>query len=98
MQTAEPFSTREATKILVKILDSTYAKWDLEQVDANATHIESEQRTQLLRLLNHFEVMFDVTLWDWDIEPVYLALSPDYKPSNCNYYPVPRINKETFRK
>ena len=32
MQTAEPASTREATEIMVKPLDSTYAKSDLEQL------------------------------------------------------------------
>ena len=32
MQTAEPASTREATERMIKILDSTYEKSDLEQV------------------------------------------------------------------
>ena len=39
IQTAEPYSTREATDILVEILDSTYAKADLEQVANNETHL-----------------------------------------------------------
>ena len=30
MQTAEPVSTRETTEMLVRILDSTYAKADLQ--------------------------------------------------------------------
>ena len=37
MQTAEPASTREATEILLKTLDSKYVKADLEQVADNAT-------------------------------------------------------------
>ena len=32
MQTAEPASTREATERMVKTLDSTYTKSDLEQL------------------------------------------------------------------
>ena len=47
--TAEPDSTREATERLVKIPDSTYSKADLKYVSNNATHINTEERTQLLR-------------------------------------------------
>ena len=54
MQTAEPVSTKDDTESLVKILGSTYQNSDLEQVDANATQLNSEQRTQLLRLLKYF--------------------------------------------
>ena len=42
MQTAELSSTREATKLMVKILESTYVKADLKQVDDNATHMNDE--------------------------------------------------------
>ena len=49
MQTAEPVSTREATERLVKILDSIYANADLEHIAANATQLNAEERTQLLR-------------------------------------------------
>ena len=42
MQTAEPFSTKEFTERLVKILGSTYAKADLEKVVTNATQINAE--------------------------------------------------------
>ena len=42
LQTAEPASTWEVTGRMVKILDSTYAKADLEQVVANARHINAK--------------------------------------------------------
>ena len=51
MQTAEPYSTLKATKLMVKILDSIYVKSDLEQVVANASQLNSEERTLLLSLL-----------------------------------------------
>ena len=54
MWTAEPDSTREATEILVKIIDINYVKADLKQVADNATQLNSEERTQLLRLLEYF--------------------------------------------
>ena len=42
MQTPELASTRDATERMVKILDSIYAKSDLEQVLDNASQINSE--------------------------------------------------------
>ena len=54
MQTAEPVSTREATKRLVKPLKSTYEKEKIKQVAYNATQLVSKKRTQLLRLLDNF--------------------------------------------
>ena len=41
MQTEEPDSTWESTEIMVKILDSTYTRADLEQV-VNASHLNAE--------------------------------------------------------
>ena len=42
MQTAEPDSTREATERMVKILDSTYGKVELNQASDNKTHLNTE--------------------------------------------------------
>ena len=98
MQTAELTSTREATEILVKILDSNYARAELKQVTNNATRLNDEERTHLLRLLEEFEYLFDGTLGDWDTDPVELELKPGSKPCNSKYYLVPIINKDTFRK
>ena len=62
MQTAETVSTRESTERLVKILGSNYVKSDLKQVTDNATHMNSVERTQPLRLLGYFDHLFDGTL------------------------------------
>ena len=70
MQTAETASSRKATEILFKILDITYAKADLKHVSENATHINAEEITQILRILKDFEGLFDGTLGDWDSETV----------------------------
>ena len=98
MQTAEPASTRDATDRLVKILDNTYAQSDLNQAANNATQLNAEERTQLLRLLGGFEELFGGTLGDWDTETVKLELNPDSEPFNSKYYLVPRITEENFRK
>ena len=91
IQTSEPDSTREATEILLKIFKSTYAKADLKQVANNATQMKAEKRTQLLRLLKYFKDLFDVTLGDWDGEPVNLEVKPSSKTFTSIYYPVPKI-------
>ena len=70
IHTTEPVSTKEATEILVKILGSTYAKADLKQVANNATQLNAEERNQLLRLLEYFEDLFDVTLGELYTETV----------------------------
>ena len=42
MKTAEPDSTQKATEQMVKILDSTYANAELNQIADNATQLKNE--------------------------------------------------------
>ena len=49
-------------------------------------------------LLKYFKDLFDGTLGCWYTDPVDLYLNPSCKPFNSKYYPVPIINKDTFRK
>ena len=97
-QTAEPLATQEATERAIKILDSNYEAADLDKIANNAEQLNDEQRAKLLVLLKDFEDVFDGTLGKWKTEPVDIELKPDAKPVNSRYYPVPRINKETFKK
>ena len=83
---------------MIKILNINYANVDLTQIADNATHIKSEEITQLFMLLEDFEDLFYGTLGDWATEPVELELKPVSNLFNSKYYPVPRINKETFHK
>ena len=70
MHTAEPASTQEATAWMVKILDITYVKADLKHVANNDVHLNDEERTLSLRLLEDFEDLFDGTLGEWATDPV----------------------------
>jgi hypothetical protein len=97
-QTAEPIATKEATERIVRILDSKYEKADLEQVAANAEDLDENQQKKLLSLLKDFEDLFDGTLGKWDTDPIDIETKPDHKPSSARYYPVPKINKATFKK
>ena len=57
---------------MVKILNSTYVKADLEQIVANTSQLNIEETTLLLRLLEDFEDLFDGTLGKCSTEPVEL--------------------------
>ena len=60
--------------------------------------MNDEERTLLLSLLEYLVDFLNGTLSDWGTEYVKLELNPDSKPFNSRYYPLPRINKETFLK
>ena len=98
MQTVKPDSTRKATDIFVKIIDSTYAKADLKQVANNATHLNAEEITQLIRLLKKVEDLSDDTLGDCSTDLANLYLNPGSRPFNSKYYTVSIINKNTILK
>ena len=97
-QTVEPTATQEATEQVICILNSNYEKADLKEVVANAHQLNNEEKGQLLTLLRDFEDIFDGTLGYWDTGPVNIELKPNATPYNGRYSPVPKINKETFRK
>ena len=98
MQTAESAFTREATERLVRILDSTYKRANRQHATHDATHLNADERTQSLRLLEYFQELFDVAIGYWDTEPVDLQLKPYYEQFYDKYNLVPRINKDNFCK
>ena len=67
MQTVEPASIQEATEKMVKILNSTYVKADLEQVVNNDIHLNAEEITLLLSLPEDCEELFDGNLGIWPL-------------------------------
>ncbi len=95
----EPKSTLEATQWVVKILDAKYEKADLSSVvTENCKHWSVPDQEALLKLLTEFEVFFDGTLGDWDIEPVSLKLEEGAKPYHNMSFPTPKGHKETLKK
>ena len=85
IQTIEPVYTREVNERMVKCIESTYSKTDIEHVAADATHLNAEQITQLLGILTDFEGLFDGNLGDWDKYTTDLELNTNSKPFNCKY-------------
>ena len=66
-------------------------KSELKQVADNATQLNHEERTQLIRLLKDIEELFDANIGEWGTETINMELNPDPKPFNYRYYPVPII-------
>ena len=95
---AEPEVTKEATSRMVKILDSTYGKADLQEVVKQAKHINSQQQDMLYQLLKKYEKVFDGELSKWDADPVDFEFVEGAKPHSVRHYPVPHVHKETFKK
>ena len=96
MKTAETYSNIEATEIIVKILDSTYAKASLQEVTTSAVQMDANQFEKLPGLIKEFEDLFDGNLGKWYTSPIKLEINPGSKPFNASYYLVPRINKDNF--
>ena len=61
-------------------------------------HLAPEEHEQLLYILRIFEDMFNGTLCMWSTKPVDLELKDDTKPVWLRPYPLPRLNKDIFRK
>ena len=51
-----------------------------------------------MKLLKQYEKLFDGTLGKWSTPPVKIETRPGSRPVNSRWYPVPRINKHTFKK
>jgi hypothetical protein len=98
LKSVEPKATKEETERITKILDANYEKANLEEVVENATSLNREQKRKLLKTLKKFESLFDGTLGRWKTDPVTIELKDGAKPVNSRWYPVPKINKETFKK
>ena len=98
MQNTDTAPTRESTERVVRNLDSTYERSNLDKVVSSAPQLNHEERKLLLGLLNDFEGLFYIMLGKWDTESVDLELKPNSKPFDGRYYIVLRKNKETFLK
>ena len=95
----EPASTLEATNRAVKILDANYEKADIPAViEENCTHLDVNQRMQLVELLENYKELFDGTLGCWKTDPVSLKLKEGATPFHGRPFPVPVIHKKLLRK
>jgi hypothetical protein len=80
-------------------LDAKYEKADLNAVvNETCNHLSVPDQEKLLKLLTKFEDLFDVTLGDWDTEPVSLKVKEGTKQYHGMPFPSPKSHKETLKK
>jgi hypothetical protein len=95
----EPNSTRSATKLVVTILDTKYEKADLPSIiRENCSHLTAFNREKLLSVLLEFELLFDGTLGDWNLPPVFFEQKEGMKPHHGRPYPIPHKHKAVLMK
>ena len=95
----EPKSTELATQRRVKILDAKYEKANLPEIAKNdCSHLNPEEKNQVLAVLFEFEDLFDGTLGDWNTKPVSFDLKEGSKPYHDRAFPIPQVHKDTVMK
>ncbi len=94
----EPLSTEQATQRVVRILDASYKKADIQAVVDSCSHLSSKEKNMLLMLLTDFEPLFDGTLGAWKTTPVSFKLKEGARPYHGRAFPIPRVHKETIMK
>jgi hypothetical protein len=95
----EPQSTKDATKHVMRILDTKYKKADLQSiVRDNCKHLSAAQQKKLLPLLKNYELLFDGTLGDWKTKLVSFQLKEGVSPHHGRAFPVPKVHKKTIIK
>ena len=62
------------------------------------THLNSQQKADLLEVLLENQKMFDGTLGVYPHRKVHIDIDPNAKPKHSRAYPVPRIHLSTFKK
>ena len=90
-------SMHDATTRLKKILDAKYTKANLKAEVDKCTHLNEEERKQLLSMLKEHEDLFDGTLGAWRSEKYRIELKPDAQPYHAKPFPVPKAHEAQLR-
>ena len=66
-------------------------------METQCKHLKKTQRNELLKLLQTFKELFDVTLVPWKTDPVEPKLKENSKPICLRSYPLPKVQEEMFK-
>ena len=80
-----------------RILDAKYSKADIKTITESSTHLDTQERNELYRLLKKYECLFDCNLGTWYGKPYGIKLKPDAEPYHGKPFLVPRIHELTFK-
>ena len=82
---------------LGRILDAKYEKADLPKIVSDYNHISTNQKQQLLRLLQKHETLFDGTLGTWKGSTYDIELKDNVKPYHARAYNMPKSIEKTMK-
>ena len=82
LYSVESKATKEATDLVLKILDLKYKKANLSKVVEDADNLNKQQKRMLLKLLKQYNELFDSTLGKWKTALVIIKMRPDANPVN----------------
>ncbi len=75
-------------------MDAKHEKADLPAImRENCSHLTASNREKLLSVLLKFESLFDGTLGDWKLLPVFFELKDRMQPYHGRPYPIPHKHK-----
>ena len=81
------------------IMDAKYEKVDINSViEEHYSHLDTNQREDLQKLLLKYEKLFDGTLGEYPGEPMHIDLDSNATPVNLRPYPIPKLHLATFKK
>ena len=79
------------------ILAAKYSPADLPEVVKECSHLNEEEKSKLLVLLQRYEDLFDGTLGHWQGPDYGIELKPGVEPYHARPYPVPKAYEQTLR-
>ncbi len=81
-----------------EILYAKYERTDVVEVMKGLTHLNTHQKSDLLRVLQENNKMVDGTLEVYPHKKVDIDIDPNAKPVHSRPYPVLQIHLKTFKK
>jgi hypothetical protein len=87
----------KTTRRAMEILDAKYEKANLSNTLSRCTYLSKEEQNSLLKLLLHYEDLFDGTLGIWNGPEVELKIDKNAIPYFGRPFPVPQIHEKTLK-
>eukprot|EP00970_Alexandrium_tamarense_P015712 scaffold5391_cov175-Alexandrium_tamarense.AAC.17 len=84
--------------VVAPIKDAKYEAVDVKDVVEEQTHLTSEQRQDLYRLLKKYTKLFSGNLGRYPHRKVHIDLIEGAEPKHSRPYPVPHIHYDKFKK
>ena len=101
MQIEDEFFEQEFSDdsfLAAPILDAKYEKLNVEEFISQQSHLNSDERNDIRKLLDKHDTLFDGKLRVYPHKKVHLELEEGAKPVHARAYPVPRVHEPVFKR